>query len=161
MSKEIDRIRGPYTQKNGRKTVMIVYKDKSKRTVSYPKYLRELELGKELDPVKETTQHKDGNFNNNLPDNLETLPLDVHAAIDKKRAKLVKVNCIWCGVECFKKARRLTSNSKQGKAGPFCGYSCVAKYRCAKRYGKISTLPPQPSVPIEDREYFRLRDELP
>jgi hypothetical protein len=58
--KEIKKVHGPYTrQQDGRQHVVVVFVDLSKKTISYPKYLMEQKLGRELDPDLETIDHID------------------------------------------------------------------------------------------------------
>jgi hypothetical protein len=62
---------GPYIGKDGRYR-SILYKDKTRTTVSYPKLLLECSLGRLLLP-NETCDHKDGDFSNNSLSNLQVL----------------------------------------------------------------------------------------
>ena len=52
------KVYGPYEMKSGRLYVTIRYDDGRQRTVSYPKFLVEQELGRELGP-DETVDHID------------------------------------------------------------------------------------------------------
>jgi hypothetical protein len=69
------RVYGPYLRKDGRKHVVIRCPAGQSRTVSYPKWLMEQKLGRELDPDLETVDHVDGNFLNNSTENFQILPL--------------------------------------------------------------------------------------
>ena len=55
------KVYGPYRKSDGRQIVII--KDiNGTRTVSFPKYIMEEHLGRELHPDKETVDHIDFNF---------------------------------------------------------------------------------------------------
>lgn len=127
------KVYGPYTRKSdGRKQVYIVYPDGRKRTVSYPKYIMEQKLGRELDPNLETINHIDGDFNNNSDDNLEILARKDHARKDAIRLSKVKICEFVCGV-CKKTfERRLDSklrwSLKRSRGnGPFCSKRCAGR----------------------------------
>jgi len=93
----IKKVHGPYLRKDGRKHVIICYYDGTKRTVSYPKYLMELKLGRRLDKDLETVDHIDGDLTNNDINNLEILTRRKHAKKDAWYAKEIKCNCPYCG----------------------------------------------------------------
>lgn len=150
------KVYGPYTNKsnNGRQHVIIIDKGK-RRTVSYPKYLMEQHLGRELDPNKETIDHIDDDFTNNDLSNLRVIDRSNHSSEDNLRVRNVKITCVWCGSEAYKRPGRLDSNSKLGKAGPFCGRSCAGKYGKSVQMGE-DKLPVQPSG--YPREYYKIKD---
>jgi endogenous inhibitor of DNA gyrase (YacG/DUF329 family) len=122
------KVYGPYTRSDGRQHVILV-SGSLRRTVSYPKYLMEKHLGRELDPNLETIDHIDRDFTNNSLENLRVIPRSKHSCEDQKRVKLLTGNCLMCSkvVENIKpsKARR---DKKAGKAGPFCSKQCIGKY---------------------------------
>ena len=122
------KVYGPYSdEKNdGRQHVVIINDDdKSRRTVSYPKYLMEQKLGRRLDPDLETVDHKDGNFLNNAFDNLQLLTRVENAVTGKNApAEMLTFNCIGCGVETTRRAELVRKNLKLGKKGPYCTREC-------------------------------------
>lgn len=124
------RVYGPYTRKDGRKHV-ILYENGVRTTMSYPKYLMEQYLGRNLQPW-ETVDHIDEDFTNDSLDNLQIL--SVQANIDKSRnargvcKEYITFICIGCGQEGTQEARNVRHNRKLGKAGPFCSRSCAGKY---------------------------------
>lgn len=147
------KIYGPYTRKDGRQHIVIVEKDGKKRTISYPKFLVEQKLGRQLKP-NETIHHVDGNFNNNELSNLIIIDRKDHSTWDVKRVKKVEFICKWCGEKSERRAGDLEHNKVLGKAGPFCSRQCVGKYGQSIQVGKISKMPIQEGCPIEKREYY-------
>ena len=70
---------GPYTRKDGRQHIVLYDFEKNiRKTVSYPKYLLEQKLGRELLP-NETCDHIDGDHTNNDLDNLQILTREENA----------------------------------------------------------------------------------
>ena len=147
------KVYGPYTRKDGRQHVILKHIDGKKQTVSYPKYIMEQHLGRKLSS-DETVHHKDGDFTNNDPSNMEVKLRVEHNIHDAIRAKKVKTVCIECGKELIKKGSDIRHNSKRGCAGPFCR-SCAGKYGKDIQMGLIKKLPPQPTI---EAEYYTIRD---
>lgn len=145
MLSEILVVYGPYVNSTGggkgRKTVQIRYKSGKRRTVSYPKFLVEFILNRELDPKIETVDHINGDFNNNSWSNLRIVPISMHVSQDNKRARLIEMTCVLCGKK-FMQAARVTRYRKS-KAGPFCGMRCVGIYSRGRQLNKVAALPPQ------------------
>ncbi len=152
----VGKVYGPYYRKDGRQHVIVHYKSGKKRTVSYPKWLMEQHLGRELDPVLETVDHIDRDFTNNELSNLRVISLHDHLQQDAIRVELVTITCVLCGKTAKKRANNLAHNSKLGKAGPFCGKVCVGKYGAALQNLRQERLPVQPGV--ETRDYYTLKD---
>ena len=128
--KEIKKVHGPYIRKDGRKHVVIVFEDDSTKTVSYPKYLMEQYLGRELDPETETVDHIDRDFTNDAISNLQIIPRSEHAKLDAIRIKEQQFTCGICGKQFILNAHQLHdaySNRKKGRAGPYCSRSCAGK----------------------------------
>jgi len=126
------RIYGPYIRKDGRQHI-VVYDGITRKTVSYPKYLMEVSLGRVLDPVQETIDHIDGNWMNNDASNLRIVPLKQHAKDDAKHILLSDVSCVLCGKlvpsERLRWAHLNRNRVKQiTHAGPFCSKQCAGKY---------------------------------
>jgi len=147
------RIYGPYYRKDGRQHVILMSLDGTRRTVSYPKFLKEQALGRYLDPNQETIDHLDRNPNNNRPTNLRILPRSKHAAEDVTRVKLVNTNCITCGEALKRRPNDLESNAKQCKAGPFCK-PCAGRYGVQIQQG-YPRFPPQLGCPATARTYYK------
>jgi hypothetical protein len=145
------KVYGPYTRKDGRKHVIVV-NDGSRRTVSYPKYLMEQHLGREL-RSDETVDHINRDFTDDRIENLQVLVKAEHSKIDHIHVKPVEIQCIWCGQVSKKRAAILRSNSKQGHAGPFCSRVCAGKYGAALQNGRIEKFGAQPTVVSE---YYKI-----
>jgi hypothetical protein len=136
------KVYGPYTRKDNRKHVIIINDDGSRRTVSYPKYLMEQKLGKELDPNLETVDHKDENFNNNDDQNVRIMTRSEHIKDDILRVRIDKIFiCPMCKKEFrVKNANWCINNRLKGKAGPFCSRNCAGKYGALLKNGEIEEL---------------------
>jgi len=143
---------GPYKRKDGRQIVIIVENNGRRRTVSYPKWLMECQLGRKLDPDMETVDHIDSNFDNNDLSNLRVVPRKEHSADDTRRVKPVKFTCAWCDKEFERSPRLVRDKSKKNKAGPFCSRACAGKYSRQLQLKLIEKLNPQPMV---ESEYFK------
>ena len=146
------KVHGPYKRKDGRQIVIIVENNGHRRTVSYPKWLMELQMGRKLDPNLETVDHIDSNFDNNDLDNLRIVPRDQHSADDTRRVKQVKFTCAWCDKEFERSPRLVRDKSKKNKAGPFCSRGCAGKYSRMLQLKLIDKFDAQPSI---DSEYYK------
>ena len=95
---------GPYKRKDGREHIILNKSNvpngtKGKlKTISYPKAIMEVYLGKILSE-NETVDHIDKNPLNNDINNLQVLDRRVHAKLDVRRRKPVFVKCMFCGKE--------------------------------------------------------------
>lgn len=146
------KVHGPYMKSDGRKIVIVVYDDGRRRTVSYPKFLVEEHLGRELDPDSETIDHWDSDFNNNDLSNLKIVPRREHSANDTRRVKLVKFDCAWCGKEFERSPRLVRDKSKKKCAGPFCSRICVGRYSRMRQLKLVKKFDVQPAV---DSTYYK------
>jgi hypothetical protein len=123
----IVKVYGPYTRKDKRQVVVIALNDGSKLTKSYPKYLKELELGRELDVNLETIDHVNRDFTDGSEGNIQILTRSENSAKSAKRRADVYDDCVWCGTN-FKLSVSQLRNRSRNKAGPFCSRSCVGLY---------------------------------
>lgn len=146
------KVHGPYKRKDGRQIVIVVEHNNKRRTVSYPKWLMELQVGRKLDPNMETVDHIDSNFDNNDLDNLRIVPRDQHSADDTRRVKLVKFTCVWCDKEFERSPRLIRDKAKKKKAGPFCSRACAGKYSRMLQMKLIKKMDSQKAV---DSEYYK------
>lgn len=131
------KIYGPYTRKDGRQHI-IKYENGKRTTQSYPRYLMEQKLGRELLP-NEHVDHIDEDFTNNVISNLQILTQKEnnkkHFIVNNKQEKLFNGICSVCGISFTKPLRYVKHN--QGtykKSGPFCSRSCAGKHNAAKQY---------------------------
>lgn len=142
---------GPYARDNGRKLVILIDKNGVRRTVSYPKWLVEVHLGRRLSE-DETIDHWDSNFENNDMSNLRIVPRAEHSADDTRRVKLIKLECAWCAKEFERSPRLLRDKAKKGKAGPFCSRPCAGKFSRMLQLKLIDKFDTQPAM---DSEYYK------
>jgi transcription elongation factor Elf1 len=129
-------IYGPYTRKDGRQHV-ILYKDGKRRTISYPKFLMEQHLGRQLEE-DETVDHKDCDFTNNDLDNLRVIERAKHASEDAKRLVEQAFVCPECGKEFSLSGKKLHDaiyNRKRNRPGPFCGKPCAGRHNAKVQRG--------------------------
>lgn len=147
------KVHGPYKRKqDGRQIVIIIENNGKRRTVSYPKWIMELQLGRRLDPNLETVDHIDSDFNNNDLSNLRLVPRHEHSGDDTRRVKLVKFTCAWCDKEFERSPRLIRDKAKKNKAGPFCSRKCAGKYSRMLQLKLIDKMDSQQAV---DSEYYK------
>ena len=121
---------GPYNNSaDGRLRCVIVFPNGKRKTVSYPKYLMEVHLGRYLN-IDETIDHIDGNFLNNNLTNLRVIDRKQHAIEDAVRNKDVTVKCKYCGKEFTIQGSKLHDRNRKDRsqAGYFCSRQCSGKY---------------------------------
>jgi hypothetical protein len=146
------KVHGPYKRQDGRQIVVIIDNNGKRRTVSYPKWLMEMQVGRQLDPNTETVDHIDSNFDNNNLDNLKIMPREEHSSEDTRRVKPVSFECAWCNKEFERSPRLVRDKSKKNKAGPFCSRPCAGRYSRKLQLKLIDKMSPQPMV---ESEYFK------
>ncbi len=147
------RVFGPYykTVKDGeqkRQFVVTIAPDGTRRTVSYPKWLVELHIGRQLG-IDETVDHWDTNFMNNDMSNLRIVQRDVHSADDTRRVKMIDITCDWCKNHFERSPRVLRDKRSKGVRGMFCSKSCAGKYSRALQLGKTKRKKRPPHVKSE------------
>lgn len=145
------RVYGPYinNKQTGRKIVIVVDRNGKRRTVSFPKWLMELHLGRKLDPNECTVDHWNSNIDDNEISNLRLVPRDQHSADDTRRVKLIDFNCAWCDKPFSRSPRLIRDKAKHNKAGPFCSKRCSSSYGRAVQLKLIEKFPAQQHVPSE------------
>lgn len=122
------KIYGPYIRKDGRSHICIVHDDGRKQTKSYPRYLMEQHLNRELLP-SEVIDHIDNDKTNNNISNLQILSnvdniKKQHSLHPRKRITFI---CPQCKQESTKWDNYTKGNRKKGKSGPYCSRSCAGK----------------------------------
>lgn len=122
------KVYGPYERKDRRKHVIIVHDDGRKQTKSYPKYLLEQHIGREL-LLNETADHIDNDKTNNDITNLQILTRKDNSkkAMNLRPRKVYKFVCPCCGNAAEKYLNQVLANWKKGKAGPYCSRRCAGK----------------------------------
>lgn len=113
----------------------------------------EMKLGRLLNLSSETVDHINRDKTDDRIENLRIIDSSSHARDDKLRVEKYEITCAWCGERALKEARNLSSNSRQGKAGPFCNRSCAGKYGKSVQMG-LEKLPAQSEVEISKRSYY-------
>lgn len=146
------KIYGPYKRKDDRLIVIVVEESGIKRTVSYPKWIMELQLGRKLDPDLETVDHIDSDHTNDSLDNLRIMPRKEHSTEDTRRVKNVKFNCAWCKKEFERSPRLVRDKARKNKAGPFCSRQCAGQYSRKLQLKLIDKFDVQPVI---DSEYYK------
>lgn len=126
------KVFGPYICKDGRKRVVFYFNDKSTSSMSYARYLYQIEKG-EIDKEL-TVDHIDENRENDVIENLQPLTRleNIQKAIlngKMKETEWFEGTCVECNKVFIKPMRQIRNNQfKQKKVGPFCSRSCAGKH---------------------------------
>lgn len=145
-NENIKKIHGPYYRSDGRRHIVIVYENGRKQTKSYPKYLLEQKIGRELEE-NETCDHVDEDFTNDDLNNLQVFTRSENAvkAMIGREQKIYKFICPVCKKESEKPMKDVSNNWKMGKKGPVCSKQCVGfvgkefiRYRTAYEYDSVN-----------------------
>jgi hypothetical protein len=152
---EARHVLGPYQHENGRKHVVVIEDDGSRRSVSLPKHIMEEHLGRILHPDLETIDHLDCDFQNNDISNLRIVPRKEHSGDDTRRVKLVDFTCSLCGKPFQRSPRLVRDKSKKGVTGIFCSRECAGRYSRKLQLGLIDKMPVQPYI---ESEYYRRKN---
>lgn len=124
------KLYGPYlSKKDNRLRCVIIFNDGHRKTVSYPKYLMEVHLGRYLEE-NETVDHIDGNPLNNNVDNLQILDRKIHCYDDALRNNDIIVECAYCGKVFSIKGNKVHYRNRIDRinTGYFCSKQCIGKY---------------------------------
>ena len=145
---------GPYKRKSdGRWVILVQDNDDGKfKTKSYPKYLMEQSLGKDLGDL--TVDHWDSNVDNNSLDNLRVIERAEHSRQDTRRVEPVKLKCSMCQKEFERLPRLLRDKHKKGAKGVFCSRQCSGKYNRLSQLGRVDILPVQDYV---ESKYYKAK----
>ena len=132
------KVYGPYFREDGRQHVVLVDKDGNKRTKSYPRYLLEIHLGREL-LITETVDHINNDFTDNRIENLQILSRQENILKQHKinPRKIYYFICPNCGTEATKYLNDVVSNRKHGKVGPFCSRKCAGQFTYKNPWNKV------------------------
>lgn len=146
------KVYGPYTRKDGRQIVVLKTPNKhDNRTISYPKYLVEIKLGRYL-KSDEQIDHIDGNFLNNDYSNLRIVNQSLHVRSHVSRKEEIVFRCPICGKQVkTKESSRVTCGNKRcvgpcahilghNKGNDFCHFRSSSYYNTRDRLSEISTV---------------------
>ena len=126
------KVYGPYLRQDGRKHVILINPETGERkTQSYPRYLMEAHLGRELLPDEEV-DHIDNDYSNNSLDNLQLLNKVDNCRKEMlrphRKAKWYNFVCPVCLKDATIPLSQYKSNQlKKGKSGPYCSRHCAGK----------------------------------
>lgn len=131
------KIYGPYTRKDNRQHVCIIYTDGTRKTKSYPRFLLETHLNREL-TKEETVDHINNDFTDNRIDNLQILTLQENILKQHQLnpRKTVTFICPNCNKEATKWESDVKHNKKCGKSGPFCSRKCAGQFTYKNPWAK-------------------------
>ena len=121
------KVYGPYKRKDNRKHVVIVHDNGSRQTQSYPRYLMEQHLGRNL-LESETVDHINEDPTDDRIDNYQILTRIENAVKSSKLrpAIMYTFNCARCGKETIRPLRYITYNNiKRKSSGPYCSRHCA------------------------------------
>lgn len=146
---------GPYDRKDGRKHIVLNNSTAPKgtrgktKTISYPKALSEVQLGKRLD-TNETVDHHDRNFLNDDIDNLKIKDRATHASEDAIRLYVEPVCCPVCD-SVFTPNKNQIKNHHRQSSGPYCSDKCLKIF-------KQKTIIEKKLMPktVLNKSYFRI-----
>ena len=128
------RVYGPYANpsNDGRSHIILFDGGENSRTVSWPKAMMEVKLGRLLRD-DEQVDHVDDDPTNDAYENFQLLTPSANMLKMRIRndlvAKVGDFTCPQCGSPFQRKMKYVTSNQgKQNKVGPFCGRSCAGLF---------------------------------
>ena len=104
----------------------------------------ELHLGRYL-TKNETVDHIDRDFTNNSISNLQVLDRKVHASLDNKRPRDLKVRCSFFGKQFIVEGKTRNNRNRYG-SGYFCSKRCVGLYGKHIQLGGNKTNKPRTNV---------------
>jgi len=129
---------GPYLRKSDKREMVTLYDPvtQKKTSMSYPKFLKEVELGRKLDPNMETVDHIDGNFLDNSAENTRIIPRSQHSKEDRIICLPIYLPCVWCGKIVETTSYKVNTSINRGKASPFCNKTCSGQYSRSVQLGR-------------------------
>ncbi len=149
------KVYGPYkNKKDSRSKVCLILPDGKRKTISYPKYLMEIHIGKLLEKG-ETIDHIDKNFLNDDISNLQILNISEHIILDAKRVKDIVVVCVWCKCEFLIKGSKISQRGRDRNISTgFCSKKCTGQYGAEVQNGRVS----EPLKTKMERVYYSNKD---
>ena len=143
------KLYGPYLSKKDRRLrVVLQHSNGNKQTISYPKYLMEIHLGRYL-KVDETIDHIDGNPLNNDLSNLQIIRRRNHSYRDVYRNNDIEVICKVCGKKFIVEGSKISHRNRvdRHQSGYFCSKQCSGKYGRMIQLGEISHITEDKVIP--------------
>lgn len=151
------KIYGPYLNSRDNRLRIIYIENNIKRTISYPKYLMEINLNRYL-TEEETVHHIDGNPLNNDLSNLMLLNKSKHSKQDVKRRQDQILICQWCNKEFLVKGSKLRQRQRKDRnSNSFCSRICSGKYGKSIQLGN----PIFNKIKLERTYYKSTLEEIP
>lgn len=133
------KVYGPYTRKDNRKHVCIVYSNGLRKTKSYARYLLEQQLGREL-TEDETADHINNDPSDDRIENLQVLSFvdNITKAVNcLPDRQTYNFTCPQCGKEATKYLNYVLNNTRSGKRGPFCSRKCAGIFSVRNQKQRI------------------------
>lgn len=130
---EFSKIHGPYfSSRDGRGIINLYYegdyKVRKSKTISLPKAMMEIKLGRKLKP-NEFVDHIDNDPTNNTYSNFQLLSPADNTYKNRKRLVMELFICAECSKEFERWDKYVQRNQvKRQKGGPFCSRSCAGLY---------------------------------
>lgn len=145
------KIYGPYKNNKNRLILTLTKPNKIRATLSYPRYLKELELNRYL-TKEEHVHHTDHDYENNDLSNLEVISAKEHFDLPAKQLtkydSSLQVKCCECDKEFTltikqrknrdREQQRKTKKDKTLKNRFFCSKKCSGKYGKKKQIQNAS-----------------------
>jgi hypothetical protein len=123
---EFKNVYGPYIRGQDKRKIVILYDGEKRSARQYAKVLLETKIGRRL-VDNETVDHKDEDFSNDDPGNLQILTRSQNISKGVVRVVRQTVKCINCEKEFLASYDQINTRIKT-KAGPFCSRHCSGVY---------------------------------
>ncbi len=151
------KIYGPYLNSKDNRLRVVYVENNIKKTISYPKYLMEINLDYYL-TEDETVHHIDGNPLNNNLSNLKILSRRKHCKQDAIKRKDETLICQYCEKEFLVKGSDLHQRQRNDRqSNSFCSKQCSGKYGKSVQLGG----PKFNRVKLERTYYKSTMEETP
>lgn len=113
--------------------MVLVYEDGTMGSMSYPKFLMQKELGRNLEKW-ETVDHINDNRSDDRVENFQILSRKDNILKSVKKGDMFYFICPECKKESERPLRHVRHARKQGKTGPFCSRECAGTYNARIQY---------------------------
>lgn len=126
------KVYGPYKGQKGRKHVILIYDDGSRKTISYAKFIWESVNG--TIPTGYEVDHINNDLTDDRIENLQLLSKSDNIRKAKKPVKVYKGVCSVCNTEFERNLCQVERNLRKTRAGPFCSRSCAGYYNAMMQH---------------------------